>query len=149
MTELPPTIPSVPPAALYTPLQVRLASFIGGPFAAIYTLHSNFKRIGLAREGRLTLYWGGAFVLVLLAALPFLPDKFPNLVIPLAYSFAAGGIAASRQPSKETILASPEYVRCSGWNVTLVCVVSLIAFCAIMFPLLFALDYLGVIDLAA
>ena len=143
-----PAAPLVSSAALYTPFQVRLASFIGGPFAAVYTLHYNFRHLGRERETRLTLYWGVGFILGLLALIPFLPDKFPNTVIPIAYTIAAGNLAASKQLSKKAILASSSYVRCSGWNVAAVCVISLIGFCAIMFPLLFALDGLGIINLA-
>ena len=133
--------------AIYTPFQVRLASFIGGPFAAVYTLHHNFKRLGKLRETRLTRYWGGGFIIALFAVIPFLPDKFPNTVIPLGYTLAAGSIAASRQLSKEAILGSGKYARCSGWNVAVVCLVALVGFCAIFGPFLFALDYLGVVDL--
>ncbi len=142
-----PSPPLVISSRLYTPFQVRLAAFLGGPFAAVYTLHSNFKVLGKDREKRLTLYWGIGFIIALCALLPFLPDKFPNIVIPLAYSIAAGGIAASKQLSKEAILASQIYIRHSGWKITIVCVVSIAAFCAIIFPLLFALDHFGLLHL--
>jgi hypothetical protein len=138
--------PMSPPAIrspLYTPFQVRLASFLGGPFAAVYTLRHNFKSLQNDRGARLTLYWGSGFVVVLFAVIPLLPSKFPNSVIPLAYSLAAGGIASSKQLSKEAILGSNQYVRCGGWNVALVSLVAFVAFCAILVPFLFGLDYFG------
>ncbi|MFT3870399.1 MAG: hypothetical protein QM715_18275 [Nibricoccus sp.] len=142
-----PLTPFASPSALYTPFQVGLASFIGGPFAAVYTLYCNFKRLGKVRETQFTLYLGGAFLIAILAVLPFLPDKFPNMVIPVAYTFAAVSIASSKQLSKEQILASENYVRRSGGNVAVVCVVSFLGFFAIMLSVLFALDHWGIVSL--
>lgn len=141
-----PLAPLISRSRLYTPFQVGTAAFFGGPFGAIYTLYSNFKIMGKGREQRLTLYGGIGFVAALCATIPFLPEKFPNMVIPLAYAYAAGGIASSKQLSKEAILASQQFVRHSGWNVTVVSLVSFLAFCLIFFPLLFALMYFGVLS---
>ena len=82
-----------------------------------------------------------------MAILPFLPDKFPNMVIPLVYSGLARIIADKKQLSKEAILASANYVRCSAWNVTIVCLVSLVSFVAIAFSLFLALDHFGILNL--
>ena len=128
---------------IYTPFQVRLASFFGGPFAAVFTLHQNFKALQDARGQQLALGLGIGFNMALLALLPFLPERFPRQVIPLLYSLAAGGIASSRQLSKERLDASDQYQRRSGWNVTAVVLVSLTAFCLVAFPLYLLLDHWG------
>jgi hypothetical protein len=132
---------------LYTPFQVRLASFIGGPGAAIYTLHWNFRRLKKFREARVTLFCGGALVVVMLVGIPFLPAKFPNTVIPLAYSISSGSVAASKQLSKEAIVASGKFVRSSGWNVAAVCFISLLSLSVIMIAVWFVMDHFGIINL--
>jgi hypothetical protein len=102
---------------LYTPLQVRLGSFLGGPIASVYFLRENFRILGKASEAKTTLVWGGAFVIGLLALVPFLPTRFPNLVVPLAYSYAAGSIAEKWQMQKQAILDSGTYQVQSSWRV--------------------------------
>ena len=133
---------------IYTPFQVRLASFLGGPLAAVFTLHQNFKALQDAQGQRLTLWLGIAFNLALVALLPFLPERFPRQLIPLLYSFAAGGIASTKQLSKAQLNASDQYQRRSGWNVTAVVFASLIAFSLVVFPLYLLLDHWGIIRLA-
>ena len=136
------------PAPIYSPLQVRLASFIGGPYAAVYTIYQNFKQLGDARGMQLTLYIGIAFNVILFVLLPVIPEKFPKQLIPLIYSWAAGWVASSKQLTKDQINESPKYHRRSGWNVTAVILISIIAFCLITFPLLFLLNNFGVIHIA-
>ncbi|WP_243288704.1 hypothetical protein [Geothrix terrae] len=132
---------------IYTPFQVRLASFLGGPFAAVFTLHQNFKALQDTRGQRLTLGLGIAFNVALLALLPFLPERFPRQVIPLLYSIAAGGVASAKQLSKAQLEASEQYQRRSGWNVTGVVLVSFLAFCLVVFPPYLLLNHWGVLRL--
>ena len=134
--ETPSLVPAQQRVPLYTPLQVRLASFLGGPFAAVYALHYNFVCLKKDRERKLTLIWGATFIVALLATIHFLPEKFPNSFIPLAYTIAAGEIAAKKQLTKEAIVNSENFVRVSGWRVALVSVIAFIAFLAVIFPLL-------------
>ncbi len=37
---------------LYTPTQVFVASFFGGPLAAFHTVRQNFKALGKTKEAR-------------------------------------------------------------------------------------------------
>jgi hypothetical protein len=149
--DAPPPLP--PPLAperrlpLYTPAQVRIAGFLGGPFAAIYTLHQNFKQLGDSVAMKRTFWYGTAFCLGLLALLTVLPERFPNQVLPLAYSLGAGEIAKSRQLTKERIAKSSQYRRHSGWRVAGVSAIALVAFFLIALPLFLLLDYLGIIHL--
>jgi len=133
---------------IYTPFQVRLASFLGGPIAAVYTLHQNYSRFENPVRAKQTLWFGIGFCLLLTAALPFLPDKFPQQILPLIYSLAAGAIANSYQLTKDSIKTSDKYARHSGWNVTVVTIISFICFCAVAFPFILLLDHFGVIQLA-
>jgi hypothetical protein len=133
--------------AIYTPFQVRVASFIGGPIAPVYTLYANFKQLNDERRARLTLLLGIAFNALLLAVLPFLPERFPRQIVPLAYAIAAGEFAKSMQLTKDQVEMSTQYRRHTGWRVAGVSVVSFIAFVIVALPLLVALHAVGVIDL--
>jgi hypothetical protein len=115
---------------LYTPLQVRLGSFLGGPIASVYFLRENFRTLGKASEARATLGWGGAIVIGLLASLPFLPTRFPNYVVPLAYSYAAGSITERWQLQKQAIVDSGTYQVQSNWRVFGLALLFLVAFLA-------------------
>jgi hypothetical protein len=145
VADAPPVSTTPSPLALYTPRQVYVASFVGGPIAAVFTLQHNFKQLGNGRARQLTLIGGIGLNVALLAAIPFLPDKMPNSVIPLAYTLAAGSIASSKQMTKAAILSSQSYVCCKARNVTVVILLALVSFCTVTVLLLFALDYLGIV----
>ena len=84
---------------------------------------------------------------MVLATLPFLPDRFPRYVLPLAYSISAGAIAERWQLGKAAILESSQYQIQSTWRVACLGVILLIAFLVVAFMELFGLDALGVIVL--
>jgi hypothetical protein len=74
--------------ALYTPRQIYMASFLGSPVAAAWLMHQNFRALGDDSRALRTLWLGFAATLVVLTVAFFLPSRFPNLLFPLAYSFA-------------------------------------------------------------
>ena len=87
-------------------------------------------------------------MLAFIGALPFLPDKFPNMAIPLATIIATRSIVAKYQFTKQDIIESPAMALQSNWRVFwlgLVCAV--ITFVAIM-ALMLGLDYFGIIKVA-
>ena len=81
--------------AIYSPVQVVTCSFFGGPFAAVFVLKKNFDALGDKAGSLKTIIWGSVFIVLLFLSLPFLPEKFPHYVLPLAYSIAAREIAKS------------------------------------------------------
>jgi hypothetical protein len=129
-----------PPAyKLYKPESVRIASFLGGPFAGAYLMHANEKAIG--RMGKTWFIWGAAFVIMLLAfVLVFvLPDNFPTVIIPLLYSFAASGFTHYLQGDelKAHEAAGGEYW--SGWRAALVGIIGGILLVAVYYGIMTAL----------
>lgn len=113
---------------VYSPTQIAISTFIGGPGAIMYTLKNNFDALGDKEKSKQTILFGAVFVALSLVILPYLPDKFPNSVIPLGYTIAAHEIARKFQLSKEDILASNRYQLQSTRNIIVVGVVSLVAF---------------------
>jgi len=134
-------------SSLYTPLQIRAGSFLGGPIAAVYFLRKNFRVLDKVPEARTTLVWGVAFVVGLLVLVPVLPDHFPNYVIPLFYSFAAGSMAEKWQLQKQAIVDSGRYQFQSNWRVFGLALLFMIAFIVILFVEIFCLVELGLMHL--
>lgn len=73
-------------SALYTPRQVFVASFLGGPLGGCLFMALNY--VALSDEARAirVLGLGIALTVVLIVGVPYLPDKWPNILAPLLYS---------------------------------------------------------------
>jgi hypothetical protein len=134
-------------ARLYTPGQIRAGSFLGGPIAAAYLLRENFRALNRGPEARATVVWGVAFVVGLMALLPFLPTRFPNYLIPILYSIAAGSVADKWQLQKQAIVDSGGYQIQSNWRVFGMALLSMIAFMLIVVLEIFCLAAVGLLHL--
>ena len=70
---------------LYSPGQVAWASFLASPIAGSVLMALNYSRVGNGKASKITLLVGGlATVLVFVVAL-FVPDNFPNMLLPAIY----------------------------------------------------------------
>jgi hypothetical protein len=91
--------------------------------------------------------WGVAFVVGLMALLPFLPTRFPNYLIPILYSIAAGSVADKWQLQKQAIVDSGGYQIQSNWRVFGMALLSMIAFMLIVVLEIFCLAAVGLLHL--
>jgi hypothetical protein len=132
---------------IYSPTQIAVSSFCGGPFAAVFTLWKNFRSLENASGAMQTLVWGSLFVVVLFVVVPYLPDKFPNVAIPLAYALTARFIAQQHQMTKQAILESDRYAFQSNWNVFGISIGFMIAFLVAFVMWILALERLGLLKL--
>ena len=134
---------------LYTPWQAFAASFLGGPLAAIYVLRENFLCLEKDGEAQQTLLYGGAFMLVLLSVLPFLPESLSGAStgLTVAYSLGARQVVLSRQMSKEAIEQSPHHRFRSNWRVVGISVLSVAVFLLLFTGWTLALSALGLVEL--
>lgn len=132
---------------LYTPLQIRAGAFLGGPFATVYFLSENFRVLGRLAVVKTTLIWGAAFVVGLIVLMPFIPDRFPNYVVPLAYAYAAGAVASKWQLQIKAIVDSEIYQIHSNWRVFGLALLFMVAFVLVLFVVLFCLNSIGVIHM--
>ena len=80
------TPPLAPVYRLYSPGQVALAAFLGGPFAACWLLYRNCHRLGQARRARHCLIWGAVGTVALTVCTLFLPERFPSMALPAGYT---------------------------------------------------------------
>jgi len=132
---------------IYSPEQAGIGTLLFGPLPAVYFLWANFKALGQAAEAKQTLIWGLLGSLLLLALVPFLPAKSPNLLIPLLYSLAVRFLVDTLQLKKEAIAGSEQYGFRSNWSVFWIGLGLLIVFLIIAVGLLLALDALGIAPL--
>ncbi|MGO3346386.1 MAG: hypothetical protein ACTIM4_14110 [Marinomonas sp.] len=130
-----------------SPVQIAAGSFWGGPIATVYYLRKNYLLQGRNDYAQKTLVYGILFIIALLVVLPFIPDAFPGMVIPIAYCLAAKKIALKTQMSKTMIESSEGYTFESNWMIFGVGIVTLVAFLSIIIGYLSVLDLFGIIRL--
>jgi hypothetical protein len=132
---------------LYSPMQVMVGSFVGGPFAAVYMLWMNFRALGEEAQANWMLIWGAVFVVAVFAILPMLPENFPNYVLPVIYSLGARLVAERFHLTKQAIRESDRYAQQSNWNVLGISIAFLLAFIVLAVGFVIALDEIGLVRL--
>jgi hypothetical protein len=130
---------------LFSPNQILACAFFGGPMAMVYALWKNFQVLDRPRDMQHMLFWGSLFIVGLLLFSPVIPD-WAEVVIPIAYSFAARSIAENHQMPKQDIRDSAQYDFQPILNVVVICIVFFVAFVLVTFALIFALISAGVIE---
>ena len=136
-----------PASDLNDPGQVFWGSFWGGPIAAVYFLRANYLSLGKFGEAAKALLFGSIFLIAIVLLLPFLPERFPNIVLPLIYWFSARQIATTTQVDKSGIEAGDRFVAASNWKVFGIGTATLVLFFVAIVPIYFVLDAFGLISL--
>jgi hypothetical protein len=116
---------------VYSPVQGWSSAFLGGPLVGTYVIRANFVALGNARRATQATYWGGAVSLFILLLIPFLPERTPHLLLPLAYSMTARLIIERMQFTKHHIETSDNLTFHSNWRVAAVGLLGLIVFLAL------------------
>jgi len=132
---------------MYSPLQVYIGSFLGGPIFTVFSLRKNFLAMTDHERALKTLVLGAFLCFVFLVLIPFIPESFPNLILPILYSLLGKFLVERFQLNKAEINASSEYRFESNWKVFALGILLLLVFLAITFTFLIALDYSGLITL--
>lgn len=123
---------------LYTPKQISIGTFFGGPIAAGYFIAHNFKALEQPRAAKLTWILCLSFFLLLIVLTLFVPivERIPDYVFVISYTILASSTA---RKYFDTILvehkAKGGYLF-SAWNVFLVVLLILIIFVALVFGLI-------------
>jgi hypothetical protein len=86
---------------MFSSRQAFIGTFLGGPLAGTYFLRANFLAKGDTAHARAATIVGVVASLAILAALPFLPERMPHMILPIAYAFAVRAIVDTMQISKE------------------------------------------------
>ena len=106
---------------LYSPRQIEVATFLGGPMCAVYMFNVNYKRLKKAVYARNVILIGS--IIVLLWHLVPLTDKLPQVVYRIIPLLVVSGICLKYHISKQDIIEEPRYIFCSNWNVLLVSII--------------------------
>ncbi len=114
--------------ALYSPGQVAVATFLGSPLAGCWLMASNFRELDQLDARQKTLFGGVAVSIVVLLLALFLPEDFPSIVLPLAYSIGLRQLAVQMQGEAFDAHREAGGLRHSHWRVAGVSVVAFIAF---------------------
>ena len=70
----------------YTPRQIYLASFVGSPIAAAWFFSRNYAAMSERSKGIRAIWMGLLATILLFVISTYLPEKFPNTVLPIAWS---------------------------------------------------------------
>ncbi len=133
---------------MYSPNQISIGTYLGGPFAAIYFLKRNFDALNKEDLSKKTMQTGIFFSIIILAIMPFIPENTPNILIPMLYLIPVMMVVEKHQMKKAEILESSEYDFQSNWKVFGMSIVWLFAFLVVAIILLTVLESAGVISLA-
>lgn len=132
---------------VYSPLQAAMGTFLGGPLASVYFIKKNFTATSNYEGSSKTLTYGGALLVALLCILPFIPEDFPTLPIPLLFVFLTKVLIEKFQFDKDTIEKDHTLTFHSNWRVFFIGLASLIVFSVLIFIQVLIMDSLGIITL--
>jgi hypothetical protein len=137
----PPAFESIaaPQLTLYSPGQMAWATFLGAPVAGCVLLALNCKRLGHSAAAGIALVGGFTVTVLLLVVSFFLPDNFPNLALPAAYTFGMYQCVKLLQGKEYEHHLAIGGTRGSGWVATGVGILCLILILVAMFAVLFAM----------
>lgn len=134
--------------AVYSPTQAALGSFLGGPLASVIFIKHNYRVLGNSEAEKKTLLYGAVLLAALIGLLPFLPDRFPNMAIPIATIFATRAIIEKYQFTKRAIADSSSLTFQSNWRVVWLSLSCLVLFLLAAIAVMLGLDYLGIAAVA-
>ena len=123
---------------LYSPRQMELATFLGGPLCGIYMLTANYKRLEKTEYARNVILIGSIMTaLWMLGALHPLFDNFPQVFYQAIPALMVGVICQKYHISKEDIIEEQRYTFRSNWTVFIALIIGMVFIVMLMFPLSF------------
>ena len=110
---------------LYSPLQMEVATFFGGPVCGIYMLTANYRRLEKPKYARNVILIGSIIVFLYLSgnAHPLL-SKIPQVIYQAIPVLIVWGICKKYHISKEDIVEAERYTLRSNWTVLFVIVIA-------------------------
>jgi hypothetical protein len=137
---------------IYSPNQVFVGTFLGGPLASILMLKRNFVALGETVAAKKTIIWGIVLSVGPVGALYVIQKSLPQnatSAMPLVISFISQSIARHRQLTKDAIRNADRYSFRSNFHVVLVGIISLVVSLSAMFLIAFLLVIVGIIPKTA
>ena len=105
------------PEKAYSPGQVAGAAFIGSPIAGCILLNSNFLLFGAPNRRRGILIGGSLATIAVFVMAYFLPEDFPNALLPACYTGAIQQFAKHTQAADFEAYIASGGSKHSNWRV--------------------------------
>ncbi len=135
---------SIPKRKVYSPNQSALGGFLGGVLAPIYFIRENFIALEDDEAVSQTTIYGGLFALIFFLITPFIPENFPNMVIPIATVICTRLFIERSQFTKEDIINDERLEFHSNWRVFFVGLISLLVSVVIIFVFVVLFSLAGI-----
>jgi len=132
--------PDMPENKLYTENAIRVATFLGGPLVAGYLIADNYKQLGETRQVRKTWLITIVSTVIIFVIAWYLPDDFPHLIVPIAYTVGVYYLVERLQGAKIKAHVAAGGMTWSMGRAVLVSVVGLVIMVAIIFGGLLLMD---------
>jgi hypothetical protein len=123
---------------LYSPWQITIATFLGGPVAGCILLSHNYQALEKVAVAKKVLLWGIAGTIALIIIGFSLPQNFPNSILPLAYTIGMHQAVKQMHQKEYAIHVASGGAKGSAWTVVGVamgclCAMLLTIFAIVMF----------------
>jgi hypothetical protein len=112
-------------AKMFSARQAWGGTLLGGPLAGAYFIRVNFVARGERKRAAIATFLGVVITLAIVAVVPFMPERLPHSIIPIAYSMAAWSIVEQLQLSKAEAAKTPLH---SNWRVVGVALLGFVLF---------------------
>jgi hypothetical protein len=131
--------------SVFSPGQITWATFLGAPIAGCVLMALNYRRFGDFTSANVALVTGFIGTALLLAIAFFLPENFPNSVLPVAYTFGMYHSAKLLQGTAYEQHLANGGVKASGWAATGVGILSLLCITVAIFAVVLVMpaEWLG------
>ncbi len=119
-----------PISGLYSPVQTGVAAFIGGPLAGCWLLATNFAMLSKPAARTRTIIVGVVVTVLVFALSLYLPEDFPNLIIPFVYTVVFHQVAKQLQGDEFSQFVEEGGQRFSHWRVVGISFLAIVVFLA-------------------
>ncbi|SFC92515.1 hypothetical protein [Flavobacterium phragmitis] len=127
----------IPTEKIYSEKAIRIATFLAGPLVAGYCIAENFRVFNDKEKAQKTWIITGIASFFIICLVFLLPENFPSIIFPIVYSFIASYFLKTYQEKNIQNHMSNGGETYSGWRMTLIGLISLLTFLAIIMSLLF------------
>ncbi|AWK06928.1 hypothetical protein HYN56_22935 [Flavobacterium crocinum] len=132
----------IPTEKIYSEKAIRIATFFAGPLVAGYCIAENFKVFNDKEKVQKTWLITAITSFFIICLVFLLPENFPSIIFPIIYSFIASYFLKTYQEKNIQNHMSNGGETYSGWRMTLIGIVSLLTFLAIIVGVLLVGDSL-------
>ncbi|MCH1918543.1 hypothetical protein L9G15_03740 [Shewanella sp. A3A] len=124
---------------LFSPTQIAVATFIGGPLAAVYTIKENYRAMNLPELHKASMIYGLLLTVLIFTIIWFLPENFPTIALNLLYIVAVRYWVEKKQISREQIEQAEQFDFQSNGQVFGISIVAMFATLAVIFGIVMSL----------